>query len=270
MRQLAVFLVAVFLAACRPAPSPVSVVSRANSYATVDPGVCLRIARGNLSASESLCLGFISQSLVETISTCAQVGGKLVPLQPPSLQSVDVNGDGQFEFLYDVTENFQCDGAPSVFSCGSLGCPVPLFEKRNGAWIAIGFLSTGDAAAIEVLMPEPGLRYGTLRGGCAGDRPCEEWTYYRWNGSAYQRTMIEVRGHWVDVAPDGLWTLVREVPVLASPAPDARVLERYPVDSEVVVIGDARGTPYKYVSPCNSCKNGFIDPAALRRTRPRT
>lgn len=35
--------------------------------------------------------------------------------------------------------------------------------------------------------------------------------------------------------------------------------------TEVVVIGDARGAPYKYVSPCNACRSGFMDPAALRK-----
>jgi hypothetical protein len=33
-----------------------------------------------------------------------------------------------------------------------------------------------------------------------------------------------------------------------------------------VVIGNARVAPYKYVSPCNACASGFIDPGVLRKT----
>jgi len=153
-----------------------------------------------------------------------------------------------------------------LFSCGSLGCPVSLFERRANAWVAIGAMRATDAPAAEVLAPAPGDRYGILRSGCAGDRPCGEWTYYRWNGSAYQDVMIDVRGNWVDIANGGLWTLVTDVGVLAAPSPDAAVLERYPKGTEVVVIGNARDGQYKYVSPCNACQNGFIDPAALRKT----
>jgi hypothetical protein len=78
--------------------------------------------------------------------------------------------------------------------------------------------------------------------------------------------MIDVRGNWVDIANGGLWTLVTDVGVLAAPSPDAAVLERYPKGTEVVVLGNARDGQYKYVSPCNACQNGFIDPAALRKT----
>jgi len=246
--------------------SPAIVVGRATAFTTVDLGACLTIARKVAEPSEALCPGFIGAGLVEMIATCADVGGRLEPGQRPSLRSLDVDGDGRAEFLYDATENYRCDGAPSLFSCGSLGCPVSLFERHAGGWSTIGVMSAEDAPAAEVLTPAPGARYGTLRGGCAGDRPCEEWTYYLWDGSAYQDAMIEARGHWVDIANGGLWTLVKDMSVLAAPSPDAAVLERYPMGTEVVVIGDARGAPYKYVSPCNACQSGFIDPAALRKT----
>ncbi len=125
-------------------------------------------------------------------------------MQQPSLQSLDVNGDGQAELLYDFTDNYGCNGAPSVFSCGSLGCPDLLAEQRGGVWRTIGFLDASDAVAAEALSPEAGSAYGMIRGGCVGDRPCDELTYYRWDGNTYSATMIEVAGHRVDVKPGAL------------------------------------------------------------------
>ncbi|MGB7220794.1 MAG: hypothetical protein WBD07_18485 [Vicinamibacterales bacterium] len=255
----AVLFATVTLAACSPGPD--------QAGRTVDLGACLAMARKAAEPSEALCPEIIRRGLVEMTATCADVGGRLEPAERPSLASLDVNGDGNAELLYDATENFRCDGAPSVFSCGSLGCPVSLFERQAGGWTLIGAISAKDAPALEALTPEPGARYGRLRGGCAGDRPCEEWTYYRWDGGAYQGTAIDVRGHWVDTANGGgLWTLVKDTPLLATPSQDAAVLERYPMGTEVVLIGDARGAPYKYVSPCNACTSGFVDPAALGKT----
>jgi hypothetical protein len=89
--------------------------------------------------------------------------------------------------------------------------------------------------------------------------------YYQWDGSTYLRTMIDANGHWVDIAPAGLWTLIDDTAVLASPSPNAVMLQRYPAGTDVVVIGDARIAPYKYVSPCNACKSGFVDSTALRK-----
>ena len=243
-----------------------AVAGRATPFTRLDLDACLQIARTATEPAKALCPGFISHGLAEMVATCTDAGGHLAAVRSPSLWSLDVNGDGQDEFLYDATDNYQCDGAASLFSCGSLGCPVSLFERRANAWVEIGAMRGTDAPAVEVLPPAPGDRYGILRGGCGGDRPCGEWTYYRWNGSAYQAAMIDVRGNWVDLSNDGLWTLVTDVGILASPSPDAAVLERYPKGTEVVVVGNAREGQYKYVSPCNACQSGFIDPAALRKT----
>lgn len=259
-RELAASMLAAALVACG---SAAGVGTVAAPYSDIDLGTCLRIARGETAATEDLCPGFISASLVGSIEICSQVGGELVAMQQSSLQSLDVNGDGQAEFIFDFAENYQCNGSPSVFSCGSLGCPVLLTEQRDGLWRTIGLLDAGDAVAAEALPPEPGAAYGVLRGGCGGIRPCDELTYYYWDGSAYSATMIEAGGHWVDIAPGGLQTLVVDSPVLSAPLPRAAVLEHYPKGTEIVVIGDARGAPYKYVSPCNSCKSGFVEVAAL-------
>ena len=252
-------------ATAQSAAAAVDVVSVAAPYSAIDLDACLRIARNEPAGSGDRCPGFISASLVDTIATCAEVGGELVPLPQPSVQALDVNGDGLSEFLYDVTENYYCDGAPSILSCGSRGCPVLLAEQRDGAWHTIGYFNPIDAVAVEVLAPEPGSAYGVLRGGCVGQRPCDELTHYSRDGSTYAAAMIEAGQNWVDVAPGGLWTLVADTPVLAAPSPGAAVLAEFPAGTDVVVMGDARGAPWKYVSPCNACKSGFVPAEAMRK-----
>jgi hypothetical protein len=247
-----------------PAGAPAnSARATAAKFPDVDLNACLGSARGGSALSEQNCPGYISASLPDMISTCEQVGGTLVANAQPALQSLDVNGDAKPEILIDLAENYLCDGAASVFSCGSLGCATTLFERRNGSWSAIGFLNALDAPAAEVLASQPGSTYGTLRGGCSGERPCDELTYYQWDGNSYQPTLIEVRGHWVDRKNEGFWTLTRDMPLLESPAADAAILDHYPKGTEVIVIGRSRDTPYLYVSPCNACSNGFIDRAHL-------
>jgi hypothetical protein len=240
-------------------------VDTADAVTDVDLASCLEVARGAEQPSEARCPGFISGGLTEMVATCAEAGGRLQSAGTPSIASLDLNGDGRPEFLYDATNNFRCEGAPSLFSCGSLGCPVSLFERGADAWRQIGAMSATDAPAAEVLASPQGGPYYTLRGGCVGQRPCDEWTYYVWDGEAYRAQMVDVRGNWVDLANDGLWTLAADVAVLASPSPDARVLQSYPAGTEVVVIGDARGTSYKFVSPCNACQSGFVSGTVLRK-----
>jgi len=241
------------------------VLGRATEQKNIDLAQCQRIATKQAAPAEDRCPGFISEGLVATMKTCAEVGGVLRPVEVPVVSTLDVNADGKPEFLFDFTENYECDGAPSVFSCGSLGCPTSLIERVDGTWRNIGALNAEDVPAIEALAPEGQTRYGMLRGGCSGSRPCDQWAYYRWDGASYQRAMIEARGHWVDVAPGGLWTLMQDYPVLETPTADAKVVERYPAGTEVVVIGEARGAPYRYVSPCNACVSGFVLTAFLRK-----
>lgn len=267
----AVLLAVAALAACgtRPEPtaSPPSVVAaQATAFTNLDLGACLSIARKTREASESVCPAFVIAGLVEMAAACTEAGGRLEPGQRPAVTALDVNGDGMAELLYNGAENYRCDTAPSLFDCGSLGCPVSLYERQSGGWSLIGMFSANDAPRLEALAPEPGARYGTLRGGCAGDRPCEELTYYRWDDRAYAAALIEARGHAVDIANGGgLWTLVRDATVLAAPAPDASVLERYPMGTDVVLLGDSRDARYRYVSPCNACRSGFIEATALRK-----
>jgi len=264
----------VALAACGPAPdagstagsaSAETVVSTAVLMADVDLAACLAAARDEPGATGVDCSGFILLALGDAIERCSGIGGDLAPMTSPVIWSLDVDADGTAEVLFDVTRNYSCYGAPSALSCGSLGCPTFLYARQGDAWAVLGHMNTGDARGAEVLAATEGTRFGTLRGGCSGERPCDELTLYTWDGSSYQRTAIDVRGHRVSVAPGGLWTLTQDAPVLAMPAAAADVLSDYPAGTQMVVLGDARDAPYRYVSPCNDCQRGFVATDALTR-----
>ena len=159
------------------------------------------------AATAGSCPTYILQSLDYMIQECSRVGGELQPLPESAAWSLDVNSDGNAEVLLDLTQNFTCQGAPSVFSCGSLGCPYFLYIQDGDDWNELGAISADDAPGIEVLTSKAKDIPATLRGGCTGQRPCSELTQYTWNGTAYDRSLILFRGFKVDVAPGGLWTL---------------------------------------------------------------
>ncbi len=236
--------------------------SVALSLSEVDLAACLAVGA---AAPAGECPGYLASEVAGLVETCAGVGGRLEAVPGAQAWSLDVDADGVAEILIDVTQAFGCVGAASVFSCGSLGCPVSLYAKDDGDWRIIGAVNASDAPGIEVLPAPPGTRYRTLRGGCVGERPCDELTHYTWQESRYEWSTIEARGHWVDVAPGGLWTLTADTAVLVAPAKGAAVVERYPAGTVVAVIGNARDADWRYVSPCNACANGFVESGALRR-----
>ncbi|MGH8251979.1 MAG: hypothetical protein ACREVI_15020 [Steroidobacteraceae bacterium] len=214
------------------------------------------------AATTSRCPSFAILQLDYMGSECNAVGGKLQPVAEPVAWTLDVDGDASGEVLVDLAANLDCQGAPGVFSCGSGGCPFFLYAKRDDAWVELGAINADDAPAIEVL-PQTGRTPATLRGGCTGMRPCSELTHYEWQGKAYARSWIDYRGNPVDVAAGGLRRLARDAPILDAPAKVAQVLDEYPVGTAVIVIGNARGAPYQFVSPCNACRRGFVETAAL-------
>ena len=74
------------------------------------------------------------------------------------------------------------------------------------------------------------------------------------------------RGTPVDVVTaGGLWTLTQDAAVRTAPKKNAAVIDEYPAGTAMVVLGTARGQPYQYVSPCNACRNGFVETASLAR-----
>jgi hypothetical protein len=225
---------------------------------------CLEEQTATTEVETSVCPTYVLLALDSMMQMCVAAGGTIQPAEEPEAWVLDVNSDGQSEVLVDINENFIGYGAPSVFSCGSLGCPYFLYAPRGEGWVEIGAINADDAPKIEALAAKAGA-HATLRGGCLGERPCTELTHYEWKGSSYERTWIDYRGNVVDVLPGGLWTLTKDATVRTAPNKTAPVLDEYPEGTTVVVIGTARAGPYSYVSPCNACRRGFVETALLRR-----
>jgi hypothetical protein len=231
----------------------------------LDFAACFAEGLTDDAAQTSRCPTFALLSLDYLASQCAAHGGTLKAREPSEAWSLDVDGDASAEVLVDLIANFDCVGAPTAFACGSTGCPLLLFKKRDDTWAEIGAINADDGPGIEVLATEAG-KFAPLRGGCLGMQPCSEFTYYEWNGQAYQRTWINFKGHPVDVAPGGLMTLTQDAAVLDAPGGrKAQALDEYPVGTAVIVIGTARDAPWSFVSPCNACRRGFVDTALLKK-----
>jgi hypothetical protein len=279
MRILAIFLAAmVGLSACGGDPGQdITRAKRRNAQATAVAGVpAVRTSRLDFAAcladdvadetAQSRCPTFALLSLDYMSSQCAAHGGKLIARQPSEAWSLDVDGDASGEILVDLVGNFDCEGSPGAFACGTTGCPFLLYKKREDAWNEIGAINADDGPAIEVLPSEEG-KFATLRGGCLGQQPCSEFTHYEWNGQKYLRTWIDFKGFPVDVvASGGLMTLTEDAAVLDAPDPKkGQALDEYPVGTAVIVIGTARDAPYSFVSPCNACRRGFVETAVLSK-----
>lgn len=244
----------------------------ANAAAAVAGVPAVRTTRLDFAAcladdetAQARCPSFALLSLDYMSSQCAAHGGTLEARQPSEAWSLDVDGDASAEILVDLVGNFDCEGAPGAFACGSTGCPFLLYKKREDTWSEIGAINADDAPGIEVLPGEEG-KFAVLRGGCLGQQPCSELTHYEWNGQKYDRTWIDFKGHAVDVAAGGLMTITQDTAV--RDAPDARrgqVLDEYPQGTAMIVIGAARDAPWSFVSPCSSCRRGFIETALLQK-----
>lgn len=225
---------------------------------------CLAEQASEIEGETSNCPTFILLALDYMIQECTSAEGTLQPATEPEAWMLDVEGDGKSEMLVDLTKNYICYGAPSVSSCGSLGCPYFLYAPRGESWVEIGAVNAGDAPKIEVLAAKSGAP-ATLRGGCVGERPCDELTHYQWNGAIYERKWIDFRGTPVDVVEGALYTLTQDAGVRTAPKKNAAVIDEYPAGTAVVVLGSARGQPYQYVSPCNACRHGFVEAALLTK-----
>ncbi|HXV39919.1 MAG TPA: hypothetical protein VD701_03015 [Steroidobacteraceae bacterium] len=221
---------------------------------------------GALATTETpgTCPTYILLALDSMVDECMRVGGALQPMDQPEAWVLETEDDDQPEILVDLTKNYICYGAPSVFACGSQGCPVFLYASRGEGWIEIGAINADDAPKIELLKTKGG-GHKTLRGGCLGERPCSELTYYEWKNDHYERTWIDYRGNVVDVLPGELWTLTKDSAVRTAPDKKAPVIDEYPVGTAMVVIGSARSGPWQFVSPCNACRRGFVETAVLKK-----
>ncbi len=237
----------------------------ATATSRLDFASCLAEDVADDDARAQRCPSFALLSLDYMASQCSAQGGKLVARQPSKAWSLDVDGDASGEVLVDLIGNFDCEGAPGTFACGTTGCPFLLYKKRDETWVELGAINADDAPAIEVMPAEEG-KFAALRGGCLGQQPCSEYTYYEWNGREYARTWIDFKGHAIDVAPRVLQTLTKDSAVLDSPGGRrAQVLDEYPLGTTVIVIGTAREAPYTFVSPCNGCRRGFVETTVLAK-----
>ena len=211
------------------------------------------------------CPTFLIDALNDARQLCSEGGGRIAASHEPSIWAIDVDGDGAAEYILDNQTLARCEGAWSIFGCGSLGCPKTLHQKRDGAWQAVGQFWADAPESVHVLeTPADGNR--DLRIGCAYEDPCPEYWYAQWTNGHYERTYLEVRGRRVEFADSihGLYGLTREIDVLDAPARDATVIGHYGPETEVEIVGTAAGADYYYVSPCNACASGFVPKSAVR------
>lgn len=215
---------------------------------------------------EAQCPGFLIEPLKQARQTCTDSGGQLLATPASNVWTIDVDGDAAPEYLFEYDGNVSCENAWSVFECGSLGCAKALYRKYAGAWRAIAEIWADSPEAIEILDARADQTYRDLRIGCAGEDPCNEYWYSQWTGEKYERTYLEVRGHRVEFEKSihGLYGLVGEIDVLATPTAGAAVVGHYGADTEVAIVGTVAAADYYYVSPCNACESGFVPKAAVR------
>lgn len=267
-------LVLLALAACSPSQPPAPAADPAAGAAApaaaeaAAPPVPARAVEG-LELSSCLatpqgadCPAWIGPAVASAAAQCREAGGK--PAAGPGVAwSIDAQGDGKPEYYYEIGLNVTCEGAWSIFSCGSLGCPLELVAERDGAWSGIGGLYAPDPARVAVL-PGPGP-WRELEAGCLDGERCEESARYRWNGQAYEPVERHVRGVRVDVsgsAVHGLFPLVADTTVRALPSPDAESVGEYEAGREMAIVGQV--DDWYYVSPCNACDSGFVAKSAVR------
>jgi hypothetical protein len=267
MARRDLFLVVILAAACtsgaRAGDQPAADARLADNISIAH---CLDVISKGGKRDPNRCPGFLIEPLKEALQTCGEAGGKLVPTASANVWQIDVNGDNKQEFTFEYEGNVDCDGAWSIFSCGSLGCPAALYENYRGEWREIAEIYADSMESIEVSRTHAAHGYRDLRVGCPGEKPCTEYWFYYWTGGQYERRRLEVRGFGVDFSGSihGLYKLVGETALLATPAPDAKVIGHPKPEIEVAIVGTAEHADYYYVSPCNACESGFIPKSAVR------
>jgi hypothetical protein len=230
---------------------------------SVSPAHCVQAQNAGTGADLIRCPTPLRAALAEAATVCRDAGGMLSGAQEGNVWSIDVNGDERQELVFELDGNVQCEGAYSVFSCGSLGCPKSLYELRDGQWTVIGSLYVSVPEELTLAATPASDGHRTLEV-CAKQGCAERW-FYEWLGTAYDSTRLEVRGAPVDVAGSihGLYTLAAATTLRATPTANAADVGRYDAGTDVAIIGTADGGAYYYVSPCNACESGFAPRAAV-------
>ncbi|HUQ52994.1 MAG TPA: hypothetical protein VM692_12285 [Gammaproteobacteria bacterium] len=254
------FALAALLAACsgeaQPPVHPLVMTS-------VSPAHCVQALTSGGPADLIRCPAPLRDALAEAMAVCKDAGGTLVGIPEGDVWSLDVNGDGRQELLFEIDSNVGCEGAFSIFSCGSLGCPKALYELRNGAWTVVGSLSAVAPENVTLARTAASDGHRALEV-CAQQNCTELWTY-EWRDSMYETTRLKVRGAGVDFAGSihGLYPLAAATTVRATPAQRGAEVGNYDARTEVAIIGTAEGADYYYVSPCNACESGFVPRSAI-------
>jgi hypothetical protein len=242
--------------------------------AQLDPSIsiahCLDTIDLPNSRNEARCPGFLAEPLKEARQICADAGGTLTATPSTDIWKLDVDGDAIPEFIFEYAGNVQCEGAWSVFDCGSLGCSKALYQKHRGAWRMIAAISADSPQTLELTDVAAAHGYRDLRVGCEGDDPCPVYSYYHWDGGQYEPTHLEVRGHRVEFGNSihGLYGLTGAIDVFTEPTKGAATAGHYAADTIVAIVGTATGLDYYYVSPCNACDSGFIPKSSVRPLQP--
>lgn len=249
------------------------VFARQASELSVAP--CLQAVNAGQTPDAQQCPGFLIEALATTSEICREVGGVLEALQQADIWALDTDRDGAPEFAMEYSGVVACNGAWSVFSCGSLGCPKAMYRNEGGVWRMIGALHAGDAASVELLF-RPDRAQADLRISRAVATPDFEHWYYEWQDQDpaqddtglgyYEPVFFEVRGFRVEFADSihGLYALIGDTDVLAAPVVTAVPVGRYAAATDVAVVGTSADGAYFYVSPCNACESGFVARSAIR------
>lgn len=236
---------------------------RAAPLTSVSPAHCVDTLAQRAATDPLRCPAALRAAIVEAQTVCRAAGGTLAGAKEGNVWALDVNGDGRNELLFDLDRNVTCEGAWSVFSCGSLGCPKTLYELRAREWAAVGSFPAEAPGQVTLARAAAADGHRMIEV-CAKDDCSERWSY-EWRGAAYEATRVEVRGTPVDVAGSihGLYELSAATTLRAQPSPRAAELGHYEAGTEVAILGTAAGGDYYYVSPCNACSSGFAPRAAL-------
>ena len=237
--------------------------ARAVPLTSVSPAHCVDTLAQRAAADPLRCPAALRTAIVQAQASCREAGGVLTGAKEGNVWALDVNGDARNELLFELDRNVICEGAWSVFSCGSLGCPKTLYELRSGAWVAVGSIAAEAPERIALASGAAPDGHRALEV-CAKDECAERWSY-EWRGSMYEAARLEVRGARVDITGSlpGLHELAAATTLRAEPSPRADELGRYDAGTAVAILGLAEGGDYYYVSPCNACDSGFAPRAAL-------
>jgi hypothetical protein len=231
----------------------------------IDLAYCLKVAAGKARPDDNKCPAFITDqnALRDSVTSCREVGGTLTPHPRATIFSLDFDGDGQAEYLYEFNANFDCDGAASLFSCGDSECPKVLYRKEQGKWRGIGAF---DSTRIFTLPSTGKTPHPDLKVLCDDTGQCDS-VNYSWNGAKYEENGLSLRGYSIlrlrPPLQGKLITLQRKLKVLAEPRAGSRSVGEYDRGAMFAIAGQAKGSNYLYVSPCNACEAGFVQKRVL-------